>query len=182
MKITIFGGASPKPGSAAYQQAYDFGRSLAQNGHTVINGGYVGTMEAVSRGANEAGGHVIGVTCTEIEHFRPVKANQWVKEEISFTSLKDRIEELIRLCDAAFALPGGIGTLAEISLMWNQLLIGAQPEKPLILIGTGWKQTMEAFFSGLDGYVPARDRNRISFAADINEGLDMLANWNITNS
>jgi uncharacterized protein (TIGR00730 family) len=178
MKITIFGGASPKPGSAAYKQAYDLGRRLAECGHTVITGGYVGTMEAVSRGANEAGGHVIGVTCTEIEHYRPAKANQWVKEEISFSSLKDRIDTLIDLCDGAFALPGGVGTLAEISLMWNQMLIGAQPEKPLILIGAGWQQTMHAFFSGLDGYIPEKDKGRLSFSGDVVEGLEILSSWN----
>lgn len=38
---------------------------LAERGHIVLNGGYIGTMEAVSRGAAEAGGHVIGVTCEE---------------------------------------------------------------------------------------------------------------------
>ena len=177
MKITVFGGASPRPGSTAYDQAYQLGKLLAEHGHTVITGGYVGTMEAVSRGANEAGGHVIGVTCTEIEHYRPARANPWVKEEISFTTLKDRISKLIELCDGAFALPGGVGTLAEISMMWNLMLIGAQPQKPLILIGPGWHQTMQAFFSGLDGYIPEIDKGRLIFAVDVKEGLEILSSW-----
>ena len=53
MKVSIFGGASPKTGSPAYQQAYDLGKKLAISGHTVITGGYSGTMEAISRGAQK---------------------------------------------------------------------------------------------------------------------------------
>lgn len=67
MNIAVFGGSQPKEGDPAYAEAYELGSLLAQAGHTVLTGGYIGTMEAVSRGAAEAGGHVIGVTCEEIE-------------------------------------------------------------------------------------------------------------------
>ena len=65
MNITIFGGTKPQPGDADYREAERLGSLLARAGHTVITGGYIGTMEAVSKGAAEAGGHVIGVTCRE---------------------------------------------------------------------------------------------------------------------
>ena len=82
MKISVFGGSQPKEEDAAYAEAMELGRLLAQRGHTVLTGGYIGVMEAVSRGACEAGGHVIGVTCEDIEAWRPIKANSWVMEEI----------------------------------------------------------------------------------------------------
>jgi uncharacterized protein (TIGR00725 family) len=63
MKISVFGGSQPEEGSLAYQEAYQLGKLLAEAGHIVLTGGYIGTMEAVSRGASEADGHVIGVTC-----------------------------------------------------------------------------------------------------------------------
>ncbi|MCX6080428.1 MAG: hypothetical protein NTW32_12925 [Chloroflexi bacterium] len=84
MNVTVFGGSQPRPGSVAYVEAYALGQLLAIAGHTVLSGGYIGTMEAVSRGANEAGGHVIGVTCLEIERWRGSGANAWVKEERKF--------------------------------------------------------------------------------------------------
>ena len=57
----------------AYAEALALGELLAQRGHTVLTGGYMGTMEAVSDGAAAAGGHVIGVTCDEIGRFaRPL--------------------------------------------------------------------------------------------------------------
>ncbi|MFQ5342158.1 MAG: hypothetical protein ACE5F6_11500, partial [Anaerolineae bacterium] len=60
--VAVFGGGAPPPGSPAYAEAERLGRLLARAGYSVLNGGYSGTMEAVSRGANEAGGHVIAVT------------------------------------------------------------------------------------------------------------------------
>src|SRR5512135_1978546 len=137
MKISVFGGSQPQHGSPAYEQAHDLGRLLAGHGHAVLTGGYIGTMEAVSRGAAEAGGHVIGVTCTQIENWRAIGANQWVTEEWKKETLIERLECLISSCDAACALPGGPGTLAEISLMWNMMIIGVLEKRPLILIGEG---------------------------------------------
>ena len=116
MNITVFGGSEPQEGSSAYEEARELGKLLAERGHAVLTGGYMGTMEAVSRGASDAGGHVIGVTCEDIERWRKRSANQWVKEERRKKSLIDRIQALIEGCDAAIALPGGTGTLAEISL------------------------------------------------------------------
>lgn len=89
MNVTVFGGSQPMPGDPAYQEAMNLGSLLAQSGHTVLTGGYIGTMEAVSRGASEAGGHVIGVTCDEIEIWRPTRANPWVKEEWHYKTLRE---------------------------------------------------------------------------------------------
>ena len=75
MKITIFGGSSPLPESKEYQFAYDLGAALGGGGHTILTGGYMGTMEASSRGAAESGAHVIGVTCDEIENWRKKSHN-----------------------------------------------------------------------------------------------------------
>lgn len=177
MKITVFGGSSPKPGEVSYQQALDLGSLLAKSGYSVVTGGYKGTMEAVSRGANEAGGHVIGITCADLERFRPTKANRWVIEEISYETLHQRLGALIDICDAAFALPGGIGTLAEIVVMWNQLLTSSQPPKPLILIGDGWKSVVESFYQSQGGYFPEKDKQWLLFAETIEEGINILKGW-----
>src|SRR3990172_5346318 len=123
MKVSVFGGSQPKEGTPAYEEARSLGELLAQQGHTVLTGGYIGTMEAVSRGAAEAGGHVIGVTCEDIERWRPVRRNAWVMEEWRRKTLLERLRSLIDNCQAAFALPGGPGTLTEISLTWNLMVI-----------------------------------------------------------
>lgn len=174
MKITVFGGSKPKPGEQAYDDAYYLGQLLGSQGYSVLTGGYIGTMEAISRGAAEAGGHVIGVTCDEIEAWRPVSPNRWVMEEMRFPTLRQRMYALIEECDAAMALPGGIGTLAEVAAMWSQLQTGAISPRPLILIGSGWKQTFQTLFDSLEDYVAEKDRNLLSFAENYETAFQIL--------
>src|SRR5512138_555821 len=179
MRVSVFGGAQPKEGEAAYSEALDLGRMLAERGHTVLTGGYIGTMEAVSRGANEAGGHVIGVTCEDIELWRKVKANSWVKEEIRKKTLVERLHTLIHESEAAFALPGGAGTLAEISLMWNLMIVESLHRRPLILIGRGWQSTFDQFFKEFTSYVTAHDREILRFAQDVPTAVKSLESWQV---
>ena len=175
MNITVFGGSQPKPGSPAYAQAYELGKLLALAGHTVLTGGYMGTMEAISRGANEAGGHVIGVTCADIEAWRGSHANAWVKEERRFSTLQERLNELIRACDAAIALPGGPGTLAEISLTWNLMIVDSIPHKPLILVGDGWKIVLDTFQREFAMYTYLDQAKFIKFARTIHEAIEFVS-------
>jgi len=174
MRISVFGGSQPKEDSSAYAEAIKLGRLLAERGHTVLTGGYIGVMEAVSRGAQEAGGHVIGVTCEDIEAWRPIRANAWVMEEIRKKTLVERLHTLIHESDAALALPGGPGTLTEISLMWNLMIVESLHRRPLILIGDGWQSVFDQFFRGLDPYVPAHQREILSFAKDVQTAVEML--------
>ena len=175
MNVTVFGGSQPKPGDPAYLEAMHLGAQLGKAGHTVLTGGYIGTMEAVSRGAAEAGGHVIGVTCQEIEAWRSTHANAWVQEEWHYPTLRERLFALIDHCQAALALPGGVGTLVEISLTWNLLIVEALAPRPLILIGPGWKQTFADFLAHLGPYVPEKDRRWLTFVNTIDEAVETLA-------
>ena len=176
MNVTVFGGSHPKEGEAAYLEAYELGKLLALAGHTVLTGAYIGTMEAVSRGANEAGGHVVGVTSVDIEAWRKVKANPWVQEERRFNTLQERLNELVLACDAAIALPGGPGTLTEIALTWNLMIVASIPPKPLILTGTGWKNVMESFYSSFEAHIPQNQRSLLQFALDVQSAVMLLKN------
>jgi uncharacterized protein (TIGR00725 family) len=86
--ITVFGSSRRDEGSALYRETYELGRLLAQAGYAVLSGGYNGSMAAVSRGAREAGGRVIGVTCAV---FDPTPPNPWLTEEIRTPTLLDRL-------------------------------------------------------------------------------------------
>lgn len=174
MNVTVFGGTKPRPGDPAYAEAVQLGALLARAGHTAITGGYMGTMEAVSRGASEAGGHVIGVTCQEIEDWRGGKANTWVREERKVQTLQERMILMMDLADAVIALPGGIGTLAEIALLWNRMVIEASPRKPLVLVGSGWQATLREL-SELDGYFPPAHLQLLECVGTVGEALDRLS-------
>ena len=113
---------------------------LAEGGFAVCNGGYGGLMEASARGAREAGGHTIGVTCCVWER----SANPWIAQEVRTSSFSERIMTLISLGDAYVALPGGTGTLAELALAWemmNKSILSATVggRKPLLIVGSYWQ-------------------------------------------
>lgn len=179
-RVTVFGGARPRPGDEAYQHALRLGALLGSAGYTVLTGGYIGTMEAVSRGTAENGGHVIGVTCEEIEAWRPQSANPWVQEEIHFKTLRQRLFALIENCDAAVVMPGGIGTLAELAEMWSHLQTGSIPSRPLILVGAGWRNVLDQFFNSLGSFVPEKYRELLSFAENADQAFAMLQSWDGT--
>ena len=174
MKITVFGGSSPKPGDRAYEQAYQLGKIIGQAGFTVLTGGYIGTMEAISRGVNESGGWVIGVTCDQIEQWRPVTPNPWIQEQMRFPTLKERLYALIEHCDAALVLPGGIGTLAELAVMWSQLQTRSISPRPLIFIGEGWQAVFDQLIAQFDSYIPLDHRQFVTFAPDVETAFQML--------
>jgi len=174
LRVTVFGGSEPKPGEPAYLEALRLGQLLGAAGHTVLTGGYMGTMEAVSRGASKTGGHVIGVTCDEIEAWRRAGPNPWVQEELRYPTLRQRLYALIDLCDAALALPGGIGTLAEVAVTWSSLQTGAISSRPLILIGPGWQAVIEQFNHVFRSYVAERHRRLLTLAPSVEAAVEIL--------
>src|SRR5216117_3111000 len=93
-------------------------------------------MEAVSRGAKEAGGKTYGVTA---EFFKP-KANAWIDVEVRMKTWQERLFELIRLGDGFVACKGGTGTLVELAVVWDGEQSGDGRETvfgPRQLLGAG---------------------------------------------
>jgi uncharacterized protein (TIGR00730 family) len=139
--IAIFGTAKAKSGEPAYELAYETGRLLARAGLTIANGGYGGTMLAAAKGAAEAGGKTIGVTCSA---FAGSEANEYINREIVTRSLDERLDTLIKLGQAYVVLPGGTGTLLELAKVWELKNKGfIKADKPIILVGGFWKALID---------------------------------------
>lgn len=139
--ITIFGTGRAKPGDEAFMLAYETGMVLAQAGFTIANGGYGGTMLAGAKGAAQAGGEVIGVTCSA---FKSSKANKYVTREVVTHSLDERLEKLVELGQAYVVLPGGTGTLLELAKVWELKNKGfLDANRPIILIGEFWRPLVD---------------------------------------
>lgn len=139
--ITIFGTSRAKSGDAAYILAYKTGELLAQAGYTIANGGYGGTMLAAAKGAAEAGGKIIGVTCSA---FKSSSANKYISREIVTDSLDERLDTLMELGQAYIVLPGGTGTLLELANVWELKNKGfPDADKPIILVGEFWQLLLD---------------------------------------
>ena len=138
--VSVFGTGRANEGDRIYTLAYDVGKALAEAGFTIANGGYGGTMLASARGAAEAGGQVIGVTCSAFKS----KANQYVSREIVTSSLDQRLDKLVELGSAYVVLNGGTGTLLELATVWELKNKGfLDPAKPIILVGSFWQPLVD---------------------------------------
>lgn len=171
--ISVFGSSAPQPGSAAYEQAREVGRLLAEARYAVATGGYGGTMAAVSQGAAEAGGPVIGVTSDQIELFRPLGPNEWVTREIRYPTLRERLTHLVVDNAGIIVLPGGIGTLSEMALAWSLMQVGDIPKRPFVLLGPTWRDTLTAFFDA--DYIKVQDYSMLQFADSPETAVALMA-------
>jgi predicted Rossmann-fold nucleotide-binding protein len=86
----------------------------------------------------------------------------------------ERLEQLVSDCDAAIALPGGPGTLTEIALAWNLMIVGARRRRPLILVGDGWQSVFDQFLAQLGEYTPEVQRGLLQFAPDVQTAVRLL--------
>src|SRR3981081_1843110 len=171
--VTVFGGSRVEPDSDEYVAAHQLGRALAERGFSVVTGGYNGVMEAVSRGAKEAGGHVIGVTVDVIARNFERLPNAFIDQEVRTAALLERIDKLVELGDAYVVLPGGGGTLAELGIVWNLALLGALQDKPLIVVGRGWERVLRTMIDEL--HTVETDLGLLQFARDVDEVITLLS-------
>lgn len=108
MRVSVVGGSTVT--DAEYGTARDLGTELAERGHTVVCGGLGGVMEAVCRGASEAGGETMGILPSD----RPADANPYVTTPVA-TGLGHARNALVVANGAAVvAVDGGGGTLSEL--------------------------------------------------------------------
>ena len=153
--ITVYGSSKVRPGDDEYEASVVMGRMLAEAGYKVMTGGYYGVMEAISKGANEAGGHVIGVITDQIGITFNIEPNQYLTETINFAELRDRLLYMVQEADGYVAMPGGVGTLHEIAETWELMRIGGTSTHPLVCYGSLWENVIGALQSSPylgDGY------------------------------
>jgi uncharacterized protein (TIGR00730 family) len=166
--ITIFGGSKCAQSSPEYREAKDLGARLAEAGFTICTGGYLGVMEAASRGAREKGGRVFGIVMNQFKH----EPNRYLTDKVATNHFYERLQNLITRSVGFVALRGGMGTVTEISLVWNKLQTGVIAKRPLVLIGECWKPVIEAWKANLA--VSDSDVNLIDFAAGAEDAAEII--------
>ncbi len=166
--VAVFGSSWVTPDSEGWRQAERCGALIAAAGCAVATGGYGGAMEAVSKGAAEAGGHVIGVTAPPIFPNR-AGANRWVSEERPARTLTSRLDALISGTSAVIALPGSIGTLTELMVAWNIAFIdrlGGVDPAPVVAVGAEWATMVARLADDL-----IADRTMVACVSTVDEAV-----------
>ncbi len=166
--VTIFGGSRCGEDSPEYQQAKEVGARLAEAGFTICTGGYLGVMEAASRGAREKGGRVFGIVMNQ---FRS-EPNRYLTDKVATNHFYDRLQSLIIRSVGFVALRGGMGTVTEISLVWNKLQTGVLEKRPLVLLGDSWKKVIECWQENL--VVSDADVSLLDFARNAEDACNII--------
>ena len=167
--VTIFGGSKCKEGFPEYEQARKVGQILAEQGFTICTGGYLGVMEAASRGARERGGRVLGIVMNQFK----AEPNRYLTDKVATNHFYDRLQGLIQRSIGFIALKGGMGTVTEISLVWNKLMTGVIDPRPLVLLGECWKPVVKAWEENL--VVGNTEISLINFADSAEEACQIIS-------
>ena len=137
------------------------GELLSENGYIVKNGGYRGLMEAVSNGATYNGGKAIGFTC---KSFGFTQGNEYLSETVECDDIYDRLRCLNSDSDVFVIQRGGIGTLAEVFLLLDE--VRKMKNKPKIYIfGEQWSK----LFSNLSDFMSPEQINMIILCDDFDD-------------
>ena len=166
--VTIFGGSKCGPDSEEYREARELGSRLAKAGFTICTGGYLGVMEGASRGAREAGGRVFGIVMNQFKS----EPNRYLTDKVATDHFYDRLQNLITRSVGFVALRGGMGTVTEISLVWNKLQTRVLDRRPIVLLGDCWTGVVDAWKEYL--VVSDADIAMLDFAHDAAQAADII--------
>jgi uncharacterized protein (TIGR00725 family) len=153
---------SDPPSPEALRAAELVGANIAGAGAILITGGLSGVMEAASRGAKRANGLVVGM----LPGFKKDDANRYVDVAITTGMGWMRNTLVVRAADAVIMISGGIGTLNELTLAY-------QDKPTVVLEGTGgWSDRIrDIAYSGK--HLDESGSATLHFAGTPEEAVDM---------
>ncbi len=135
-RVTIFGSARAKPGTAAYEETKRVSQALAELGCDIITGGGPGLMQAANEGV-ELSGHAESLGIRVDLPFEQ-EVNPFVELAFEHRTFFTRLHHFVLASDAFIVAPGGIGTVLETMMIWQLLQVRHLESTPLILVGKMW--------------------------------------------
>lgn len=166
--VTIFGGSKCSEPDPEYTQARRVGALLADAGYTICTGGYLGVMEGASRGAHERGGRVLGITMNQFKG----EPNRYLTDKVATPHFYERLQRLITRSVGFIAIRGGMGTVTELSLVWNKIQTGVIGPRPLVLLGDCWPPIVREWQKYLA--VSDKDVRALDFAETPEEAVAII--------
>ena len=143
-RVTIFGSARIQPGSIAYESVKQLASELTKMGCDIMSGGGPGLMQAANEGAHSADPEglrrSVGI---RVELPFEQEVNPFVGLAYEHQTFFSRLHHFMIISDAFIVVPGGIGTLLEMSLAWQLLQVRRLYNTPLILVGKMWADLVE---------------------------------------
>lgn len=175
MNIVVYCGSSTPSNSNFSACARKLGAWIARNGHALVYGGSsIGLMGIVSETALHEGGAVYGV---EPRFFIEAGVAQHDLTHLYVTDdMAQRKAKMIELGDAFVAIPGGVGTLEEISEIFSRIRLGLGPDECFLMNIDGFYDPLRALLERMieQGLLSQTDLDRIHFPESVDDFARML--------
>jgi uncharacterized protein (TIGR00730 family) len=166
--VSVFGSTRVREGDQEYQLAETMGRMLAEAGFAVVTGGGPGAMEAANKGAQNRGGASVGFNIKLPNQQRP---NPYIDYDklVTFEYFFIRKVMFLKYSQAFIVLPGGFGTLDELSEAITLIQTGKSQKFPVIMMGSEyWSELLEWFRHRMlaEGFISEADLDFIFLEDD----------------
>ena len=141
-RVAIFGSARALPGSFVYEEVKRAAGAFAEMGCDIVTGGGPGLMQAANEGAATVGANV-GSMGIRVELPFEQDVNPFVEQAFEHKTFFTRLQHFVIASDAFVVVPGGIGTVLEMLMIWQLLQVRHVDNVPLILVGRMWRGLVE---------------------------------------
>src|SRR5262245_17303070 len=140
-RVAIFGSARAEPGTFVYDEVKRAAAAFATLGCDIVTGGGPGLMQAANEGARSAGAP--GSMGIRVELPFEQEVNPFVEQAFEHETFFTRLHHFVIASDAFVVVPGGIGTVLEMLMIWQLLQVRHIRDVPLVLVGKMWKGLVE---------------------------------------
>ena len=177
--VTIYGSARIKPQDALYSQTVEIARRLGELGFSIITGGGPGIMEAANKGAAEAGVKSVGLN---IELPIEQVCNAYATKVITFKHFFVRKVMLVKYAIAFVIMPGGLGTMDELTEVLTLIQTHKIKPFPVILYDSKFWNGFQEWLRGTvlqRGYVSEEDFELLRICDDPTSVVETVQKWYI---
>jgi len=175
--VTIYGSARIKPGDEQYKKTEEIARRLGEIGFSIITGGGPGVMEAANKGALKAGVKSIGVNIELPEEQMP---NAYTTMTLTFSHFFVRKVMLVKYATAFVIMPGGLGTLDEVTEVLTLMQTHKIKPFPVILFNSDyWKGFLDWLRTSTlaKSYISEEDLDLLRVCDDTEEVVETVKKW-----
>lgn len=175
--VSVYGSAQLKPEDELYKKTEEIAHRLGQMGFSIITGGGPGVMEAANKGALKAGAKSIGLNIKLPEE---QKGNIYTTQSLTFNHFFVRKVMLVKYASAFIIIPGGLGTLDELTEVLTLMQTYKIKPFPVVLFdGNYWKGFLDWLrnFSLAKGYISEQDLSLLRVCDNPDEVIETIHRW-----
>ncbi len=175
--VTIYGSAVVTPDQPDYQNAKQIAYLLGKQGFNIVTGGGPGMMEAANLGASEAGVKSVGLN---IALPQEQKCNAYTNLNITFNHFFVRKVMLVKYATAFVIMPGGLGTLDEVTEVLTLIQTNKIKPFPVILFNSGyWRGFLDWLQTTVltPGYISESDLRLLRISDQPDDVQDIVSSW-----